>query len=272
LERVPVGVAGELYLSGVGLARGYWRQAGLTAERFVPNPFGESGSRLYRTGDLVRYLAEGELEFLGRVDSQVKLRGYRIELGEIETVLRDHEQVRDALVEVRWLESGMQLVAYVVLKTAAGDDELMQLRNYLRERLPEYMVPGAFVRLDAVPLTANGKVDRRALPAPMVNQTNGSTFVAPRVASEQELADIWGQLLQLEPIGVRDNFFDLGGHSLMATQLVSRVINRFGVDLKLQDVFNSPTIEELAALIDSALIEMSDDDAFDEALAMVEQD
>ncbi|HXQ73573.1 MAG TPA: phosphopantetheine-binding protein, partial [Pyrinomonadaceae bacterium] len=141
----------------------------------------------------------------------------------------------------------------------------------LRERLPEYMVPGSFVRLEAMPLTANGKVDRRALPAPAINQTNGRTFVAPRGESEQALAEIWERLLQLEPIGVRDNFFDLGGHSLMATQLVSRVINQFGVDLKLKDVFTSPTIEELAALIDVALIEMSDDADLDEDLELLER-
>src|SRR5262249_29457106 len=146
LEPVPSGVKGELYLGGAGLARGYWQQAGLTAERFVPNPYGESGTRLYRTGDLVRYLPDGELEFLGRIDSQVKLRGYRIELGEIEAVLRAHERVREALVQVRDLESGRQLVAYVVPNT--GDDPVKQLRSYLRERLPEYMVPAAFVKLE----------------------------------------------------------------------------------------------------------------------------
>jgi acyl carrier protein len=193
-------------------------------------------------------------------------------LGEIETVLRKHSDVRDALADVRNLESGtQQLVAYVVLKTG-GEEQLLKLRGYLRERLPEYMVPGAFVKLEAMPLTANGKVDRRALPDPSLKLVNGSGFVAARSQTEQELAEVWGQLLQLESIGVHDNFFDLGGHSLMATQLVSRILNRFAVDLKLQDVFNAPTIEGLASRIDAALIEMSDDAAFDEALAMVQQD
>ncbi|MEK6278965.1 MAG: amino acid adenylation domain-containing protein [Acidobacteriota bacterium] len=271
LEPAPLGVTGELYLGGAGLARGYWRQPGLTAERFVPNPYGESGARLYRTGDLVRYLADGELEFLGRADSQVKLRGYRIELGEIEAVLRGHDEVREALVEVRQVEScNQQLVAYVVLRTVGGEEQVRELRSYLRERLPEYMVPGPFVRLEAMPLTPSGKVDRRALPAPTLDQANGGAFVAPRGQTEQELAEIWEQLLQIEPIGVRDNFFDLGGHSLLATQLVSRILTRFAVDLKLQDIFIAPTIEGLAALTDSALIEMSDEAGFEEALEMLE--
>ncbi len=271
---VPAGISGELYAGGVGVGRGYLYDARRTAESFVPDPFGKvEGGRLYRTGDLCRYLPDGNLEFLGRIDDQIKLRGYRIELGEIEAVLRRHSQVGEALVEARNLESGtQQLVAYVVPKTAGGDEQLQELRNYLRERLPEYMVPGAFVRLEAMPLTPNGKVDRRALPDPAVNLANSSGFVGPRSQTEQELAEVWAQLLQVEPIGVRDNFFDLGGHSLMATQLVSRILNRFAVDLKLQEVFNAPTIEGLAALIDAALIEMSDDAAFDEALAMVEQD
>ncbi|HXQ69968.1 MAG TPA: amino acid adenylation domain-containing protein [Pyrinomonadaceae bacterium] len=245
-EPVPVGVAGELYLGGAGLARGYWGQAGLTAERFVPNPHGESGTRLYRTGDLVRYLADGELEFLGRLDSQVKLRGYRIELGEIEAVLRGHEQVREALVQVRWLESGMQLVAYVVLKTTGGEDDVRRLRSYLRERLPEYMVPGSFVRLEAMPLTANGKVDRRALPDPDVRGTPEEIYVAPQTELEQSLAAIWQEVLKLERVGLSDNFFDLGGHSLLLVQVRSKLRELLGHQVPVLELFKYPTIGSLA--------------------------
>ncbi len=271
---VPAGMSGELCVGGVGVGRGYLYDARRTAESFVPDPFGKvEGGRLYLTGDLCRYLPDGNLEFLGRIDDQIKLRGFRIELGEIEAVLRAHDEVREALVEARHLESGtQQLVAYLVPKTAGGEEQLQELRIYLRERLPEYMVPAVFVKLEAMPLTPNGKVDRRGLPDPALHLGNGSGFIAPRSQTERELAEVWGQLLQIERIGVRDNFFDLGGHSLMATQLASRIINRFAVDLKLQDIFNAPTIEGLAPLIDAAIIEMSDEAAFDEALAMVEQD
>lgn len=245
-EPVPVGVTGELYLGGAGLARGYWRQAGLTAERFVPNPFGERGTRLYRTGDLVRYLADGELEFLGRVDSQVKLRGYRIELGEIEAVLRGHEQVREALVAVRRPESGMQLVAYVVLKRAGSEDEVRQLRSYLRERLPEYMVPGAFVRLEAMPLTPNGKVDRRALPDPDMRGTSEDIYVAPQSELEQTLAKIWQEVLRLERVGLSDNFFDLGGHSLLLVQVQAKLRELLDRQVPVLEFFKYPTIGSLA--------------------------
>jgi 3-oxoacyl-(acyl-carrier-protein) synthase/acyl carrier protein len=244
LGPVPVGVKGQLYLGGAGLARGYWIRPDLTAERFVPNPFGESGSRLYRTGDLVRYLADGELEFLGRVDNQVKLRGYRIELGEIEAVLRAHEQVRDALVQVRNLESDRQLVAYVVTNTA--EDPVKQLRSYLRERLPEYMVPGAFVRLETMPLTPNGKVDRRALPDPDMHGTPEEIYVAPQTELEQSLATIWQEVLRLERVGLSDNFFDLGGHSLLLVQVWSKLRELLGRQVPVLELFKYPTIGSLA--------------------------
>jgi amino acid adenylation domain-containing protein len=272
MEPVPVGVKGELYLGGVGLARGYWRQAGMTAERFVPNPFSsEAGKRLYRTGDVVRYLGDGALEFRGRIDSQVKVRGNRIELGEIEGALRGHEEVREAVVIVREQEKGVQLIGYVVMNGGGGEEKIGELRSYLRQRLPEYMVPGAIVRLEELPLTSNGKLDRRALPDPETNLADRMSFVAPRGQTEQELAKIWSELLEISPISVQDNFFDLGGHSLLATQLASRILRTFGVELKLQDVFNAPTVGEIASLIDSVLIQTSDDPGIDEALGMLEQ-
>ena len=212
----------------------------------MPNPYGQSGSRLYRTGDLVRYLADGELEFLGRVDHQVKLRGYRIELGEIEAVLQAHEQVRAALVQVRKLESGRQLVAYVVTNTAAGEDPVKQLRGYLRERLPEYMVPGVFVRLEAMPLTPNGKVDRRALPDPDRRGTPEEIYVAPQSQLEQSLAEIWQEVLGLERVGLRDNFFDLGGHSLLLAQVQAKLRELLDRQVPMLELFKYPTIGSLA--------------------------
>ncbi len=240
LEPVPVGVKGELYLSGAGLARGYWRRPDLTAERFVPDPFSKNGERLYRTGDSVRYLADGAVEFLGRLDNQVKLRGYRIELGEIESVLRAHEQVREALVEVR----KQQLVGYLVVD--GGDDQVRQLRGYLRERLPEYMVPGAFVQLEEMPLTPNGKVDRRALPDPDTRGTPEEIYVAPQSELEQTLAAIWQEVLGLERVGLHDNFFDLGGHSLLLVQVRSRLRERTEREVSVLDLFKYPTISLLA--------------------------
>jgi amino acid adenylation domain-containing protein len=249
LEPVPLGVKGELYLGGAGLARGYWQQPGLTAERFVPNPYGESGTRLYRTGDLVRYLADGELEFLGRIDSQVKLRGFRIELGEIEAVLRAHEQVREALVQVRDLESGKQLVAYVVANTT--EHAVTQLRGYLRERLPEYMVPAAFVRLEAMPLTPNGKVDRRALPDPDTRETPAESYVAPQSELEQSLAKIWQDVLGLERVGISDNFFDVGGHSLLLVQVQAKLRELLDRQVPVLELFKYPTIGALAKHLSS---------------------
>src|SRR5215207_2311202 len=222
---VPVGVAGELLIGGEGLARGYLNRPELTAEKFIPNPFGEDGGgRLYRTGDLVRYLAEGELEYLGRIDHQVKVRGFRIELGEIEAALESVESVKQAVVVAREEGGESRLVAYVV---GEGGAELGvgELRAQLRERLPEYMVPSAFVSLGEMPLTPNGKVDRRALPEPD-GQRGGrgeADYVAPRTPTEELLAGIWSSVLRAERVGIEDNFFELGGHSLLATQLMSRV-------------------------------------------------
>nr|ASV46671.1 hypothetical protein [uncultured bacterium] len=234
---VAVGIPGELYVGGPGVARGYGGRPALTAEKFVPDPFsGEPGARLYRTGDRVRWLHSGELEFLGRVDQQVKIRGFRIEPGEVESVLRAHPEVRDAAVLVRDdTPGGPQLVAYTV-----GAADMSVLRAWLRERLPEYMVPAAFVAVDSIPLTPNGKTDRRALPAPE-RAGPGEAYVAPRTAAEEQVAAIWAEVLGMERVGVYDNFFEHGGHSLRATQVVSRVRAAFGVDdLSLRHLFDAP--------------------------------
>ncbi|MBW4564790.1 MAG: amino acid adenylation domain-containing protein [Mojavia pulchra JT2-VF2] len=243
LQPVPVGVPGELYIGGAGLARGYFNQPELTKEKFIPNPFIPK-TLLYKTGDLARYLSNGEIEYLGRIDYQVKLRGFRIELGEIEAVLEQHPAVRQCVVMVREDVPGNQrLVAYLVAENDATDE----LRQYLRQKLPEYMIPSAFVILDSLPLTPNGKVNRRALPAP--ENTNAelvSGFVAPRHPVEEVLAGIWTQVLGISQVSIYDNFFELGGHSLLATQVISRIRKTFGVDIPLQRLFEFPTIAKLA--------------------------
>ncbi len=247
-QRVPVGVMGDLYLAGSGLARGYWRRPALTAEKFIPDSFSqEAGARLYRTGDKVRYLADGQLEFLGRGDHQVKLRGYRIELEEIESVLRRHEQVREAIVVAReHAGADHRLVAYVVAgEVEGGDVKVSELRRWLRERLPEYMTPAAFVLMAELPLTPNGKVDRKALPAPDFN-TAEELLTGPRTQIEEVLLGIWANVLGVEQLGVHDNFFELGGHSLMATRLISRVRNELQVEVSLSKLFESPTVARLA--------------------------
>jgi amino acid adenylation domain-containing protein len=244
----PVGVAGELYLGGVQLARGYWQRPALTAERFVPDPFSErGGQRLYRTGDLVKYRADGKLEYLGREDGQVKVRGYRIELGEIEAVLCRHRQVREAVAVAR----DHRLVGYVVVEEGLNEREL---RQWLRERLPEYMVPAQWVRLAELPLTPNGKVDRKALPAPDESHyDSGREYIAPSTPVQEIVAGIWEQLLDLDHVSVTDNFLDLGGHSLLATQFVSRVRAFFGIELPVRELFEAPSIEGTAAKIEAAL-------------------
>ena len=254
LQPVPVGVPGELYLGGVGLARGYLNRPELTNEKFIPNPFAKAGeSRLYKTGDLARYLPDSNIEYLGRIDNQVKIRGFRIELGEIETVLNQHEDVQASCVITREDIPGQKrLVAYVVpqkqviLTTS-------QLRQFLKAKLPDYMVPNAFVILEALPLTSNGKVDRRALPAPDLDSEIADKFVAPRNSIEEKIALIWSQVLRLERVGIDDNFFELGGHSLLATQVISRLQEAFGTSLLLRYLFESPTIAQLSEVISSQL-------------------
>jgi amino acid adenylation domain-containing protein len=241
LEPTPVGVAGELYIGGIGVARGYLRRPALTAERFVPNPFGPG--RLYRTGDLARLRRDGAIEYLGRIDHQVKVRGFRIELGEIESVLASSSEVRGAVVVARADATGdKRLVAYVVPSTV----DLVALKTVLREKLPEYMLPAVFVPLDELPLNANGKVDRKALPAPELSVTV-SEYVAPRTEAEKALAELWCTVLSRDRVGVHDNFFALGGHSLLAMRLVAAIRSSMSVKVPVRDIFERPTIAELAA-------------------------
>ncbi|MEM7425292.1 MAG: amino acid adenylation domain-containing protein, partial [Pseudomonadota bacterium] len=245
---VPLGVAGELYIGGDGLARGYLNQPELTAEKFVADPFDTTpGARLYRSGDLVRQLPDGTIEFLGRLDDQVKLRGHRIELGEVETKLTENPAVRDAVAIVREDEPGeKRLVAYVVAKEAGPS--AAELKGHLSQDLPDYMVPTAWVVLDALPLTPNGKVDRGALPAPQQSDLAlTGAYVAPRNATEKLLADIWAEVLCVDQVSVEDNFFDLGGHSLLVTQVVSRLAEKTGIELPMSLHFQLPTVAALSA-------------------------
>lgn len=252
LQPVPVGVPGELYIGGVSLARGYLGQPGLTAEKFIPHPFSpQPGARLYKTGDIARYRPDGAIEFLGRVDHQVKVRGYRIEPGEIETVLAGHPAVQKAVVIVREDTPGnRRLAAYVVPNGQIGPDPVDKLRRYLLAKLPNYMVPATFSILDTLPLTPSGKVDRRALPAPEPSRPGGQAgYTAPRDRIELALAQIWADLLDVRPVGVHDNFFDLGGHSLLAVRLMARIQQQFGQDLPLATLFQGATIDHLARIL-----------------------
>ena len=283
-EPAPIGVAGELAIGGVGLARGYLARPAMTAERFRPDPFAgphsSGGARMYRTGDLVRRRPDGTIHFLGRLDHQVKVRGYRIELGEIEAALRGHPAVAQAVAVVRddrddrdggeGGPGGRRLVAYVVPETAA-EAVVPELRAVLEQSLPGYMVPSAFVLLDALPLTPNGKVDRRALPAPDGDRAGlADGFVAPRTAVEEDLVAVWREVLGLERVGIKDNFFALGGHSLLATQVMTRVEEAFGKEAPVRLLFEAPTIEALAErLVDSGLGDM-DQEALARALDEIE--
>ncbi|WP_301184563.1 non-ribosomal peptide synthetase [Streptomyces sp. NL15-2K] len=261
LRPVPLGVPGELYLAGAGTARGYFRRPGLTAERFVPDPFGAVGERMYRTGDVVRRDAEGRIEFVGRADHQVKIRGLRIELGEIESVLQDQPQVSRTLVTVREDRPGdKKLVAYVVPVTGA---DTTGLRDQMARRLPDYMVPSAFVFLPDLPVNANGKVDRKALPAPDFGPEAGGR--GPRNPREELLCRLWAELLKLDRVGIDDNFFELGGDSIVSIQLTSRIRSVFGVELSNRAVFQAPTV---AALMDLMSAGGQRDDSFEVVLEL----
>ncbi len=254
---VPIGVPGELYIGGASLTRGYINRPQLTTEQFIQNPFTPE-TRLYKTGDLVRYLPDGNLEFLGRVDNQVKIRGFRIELGEIEATLRQHPTVQEVVVLATEEKLGDQrLVAYIVANSQLGltnQESALQgeLRSFCLQKLAEYMLPSAFVFLKALPLTPNGKIDRQALPAMAHSRSHlEQTYVAPRTPTENQLAEIWRNLLTVTQVGIHDNFFELGGHSLLITQLLAKVRNTFQVELPLREFFNAPTIADLAKSIDN---------------------
>ncbi|PSB59549.1 non-ribosomal peptide synthetase, partial [Chamaesiphon polymorphus] len=245
LHQVPVGIAGELHIGGNGLARGYWQRPELTAEKFIPHPWGESGDRLYKTGDLVRYLPSGEIEYLGRIDQQVKVRGFRIELGEIEAVLTQHPDLLQASVQAHSNQSGQkQLVAYVAAP-AGIEPSSSQLRQFLATRLPDYMVPAVFIVLSELPLTPNGKVDKRALPEPDWNSIVTASYVAPQTEVERQLAQIWAEVLGLSQVGMTDNFFAIGGDSILSLQIVARS-NQAGIKISPKQLFAHQSIGELA--------------------------
>lgn len=272
LQPAPIGVPGELYVSGVGLARGYLNQPDLTGERFIPNPFcGNGAARLYRTGDLARYLPNGEIEFLGRLDRQVKLRGFRVELGEIETVLDDHPAVHESVVDVLDTPQGhRRLVAYFVPSNGGISSD--ELRSHLRERLPEFMVPSAFVSLKTLPVTPNGKVDRSALPDLEPEQSAACRYVTPSTETECLIARFIGELLGLAQVGADDNFFDLGGHSLLATQLIARIRDAFEVDMPLRRLFEAPTVAELAVAVEDTVLEQIEALSGEEARQLLSAD
>jgi thioesterase domain-containing protein len=253
MQPTPIGVPGELYLGGAGVARGYLNRPDLTSERFIDDPFANKpGKRLYRTGDWVRYRPDGNLVFLGRIDHQVKIRGFRIELGEIEAAIVQHDAVREVVVVARDMAgSGKQLVLYY--STHSGKTVTVeQLRIYLQEKLPDYMVPALFVQLPALPLTPNGKVNRKALPEPESSRPELSVhFVAPQTTTEQSIANVWCAVLGIDQVGVYDNFFELGGHSLLGTQVISRLQELFQLPVPLRTIFEEPTIAGLARRIDT---------------------
>jgi len=273
----PVGVVGEAYIGGPSVARGYLRRAGLTAERFVPDPFSRSGGeRLYRTGDLMRWSAGGELEFVGRVDHQVKVRGYRIELGEIEARLRECTGVGEAAVVVREDALGeKRLVAYYTSGVGSGggesdvDSGAEQLRAQLVGKLPEYMVPGGYVRLEEMPLTSTGKLDRDKLPEPEESGYGVKEYEAPQGETETLLAEIWSELLGVERVGRNDNFFELGGHSLLAIRLISRIRQALAVEMTISDLFLNPEISLLADRIVNIQLEQFDSAETEHLLKMM---
>lgn len=245
LQPVPIGILGELHIGGVGLARGYLHRADLSAEKFIPNPF-KAKSRLYKTGDLACYLPDGSIKLFGRIDEQVKIRGFRVEIGEIETLLNQYPGVQTSVAIVHNTDA-QRLVAYIV-SAEKESVQSSQLRRYLKTKLPDYMIPSAFVILDALPLTPNGKIDARALPAP--DNTTEATFIAPRTHIQTKLVEIFADVLQVKSVGIEDDFFELGGHSLLATRLITNLIQVFNTELTVIDLFEAPTVAELAERIE----------------------
>jgi acyl carrier protein len=253
-EPAPAGVPGELWIGGDGVAIGYHGRPELTAERFVPDRFRpEQGGRMYRTGDLARWLGDGRLEHLGRLDNQVKIRGFRIELGEIEAALATHPAIREAVVVAREAGPGdSRLVAYVVHQPGSEPTE-SEVRSHLRQALPDYMIPSLVVPVEAMPLTPNRKVDRAALPNPYERAARGGgSKEQPAPGLEQQVADIWRELLRVDHVGPDDNFFELGGHSLLAMQVVSRLRRTFGVELPVRELFGATTVARLASRLEDA--------------------
>jgi len=256
MHPVPIGSAGELHIAGVGLARGYHNRPDLTSQKFVSNPFGSApGDRLYKTGDLARFLSDGQIAFLGRVDDQVKIRGYRIEPNEVISVLSRHPAIQESVVVAS--ENGgaeRRLVAYIVPRTCACPTS-SELRDFLGKELPDYMLPAAFVRLEALPLSPNGKVDRTALPpANDKNVIRDEPFLGVRTITEERVASIVAPLLGLESVGVNDNFFLLGGNSLLGTQVIARLRAAFGVELSLLSLFDNPTVAGIASEVEQLII------------------
>ncbi|MNZ68938.1 Linear gramicidin synthase subunit A [compost metagenome] len=261
-QLVPLGAVGELCVAGTGVGRGYVGDPVRTAQAFIPHPFGAPGERLYRTGDLARRRTDGVLEYVGRIDHQVKIRGYRIELGEIEARLHEQSEIRDAAVGVQDGVNGKHLVGYLVASTAGADTSVLleQVKQRLRAELPEYMVPLHWGWLQQLPLNANGKLDRKALPAIDIGAQHSQAYLAPRSELETTLASIWAEVLKAERVGVRDNFFELGGHSLLATQIASRVQKVLQLNVPLRAMFECSTVEELATYVEGLKAsELSDD-------------
>ena len=271
-QPLPIGVPGELYIGGAGLARGYLNRPDLTDEYFIANPFSnDPESRLYKTGDLARYLPDGNILFLGRIDNQVKIRGYRIELGEIESVLAQHPAIQQAVVLAREdIPGDRRLVAYTVT-TDGSAPSAHDLRSFVQLKLPDYMVPSAYVFLDSLPLTPNGKLDRKVLPVPDHSRPElDDAFAAPGTPVEKILANIWAEILKLDKVGIRDNFFELGGHSLLATQVVSRIRSAFSIEFPLRQLFESPTVAEMAIIITSDQAKRASEAALEQMLREVE--
>ncbi len=268
----PVGLPGELYIGGDALAKGYLHRPELTARQFIPNPFDSEGdARCYRTGDRVRFLPDGNLEFLGRIDFQVKIRGFRIELSEIENVIESHPEIKESAVAVFEAQTGdKRLVAYFVCQKPQAVT-VDSLKKFLKAKLPDYMIPSVFMELDALPMDASGKIDRKSLPKPDLSRAGLQVdYVAPRTPTEETLAEIVKEVLNVDKVGIKDNFFELGGHSMLATQAISRIREQFGVEVSLRSIFENPTVEGLAKAIVEAQAQGVEDTELEQMLDQLE--